>query len=153
VPVPDAPEELPPPVPPPVPLPAPAPPVAGPAGVVVAGVVGVAAEEPPDADGPADEFVPVVLVVEVVEVVVVLLGVEVDALAEVGTVNGGTSDVSGALVPPPHAARPIDSATPVTRAATKVEVRERLRTGIGFGAEAHVRCRGGPSACRRPGSR
>jgi hypothetical protein len=155
--VPDAPE-----APPPVPVPAP--PVAGPAGVVVAGAAGVtdaellaAAEPPVDADGvdPLDPVDPVVAVVGVVVVRVVVvdedeLGAE-DAVVEVGTVNGGTSEVSAVVDPLPHAAMPTESATPVIRAATKVHVRARLGTLIWLRRGAISRA--DPFACRSAGSR
>jgi hypothetical protein len=122
--VPDVPE-----VPPPVPVPAP--PVAGPAGVVAAGAAGVtdaelldAAEPPVEADGvdPVDPVDPVVAVVGVVVVGVVLVDddefEEAGAVVEVGTVNGGVSDVSAVVDPLPHAAIPTESATPAISAAT-----------------------------------
>jgi hypothetical protein len=98
----------------------------------VAGADGVAEadgldpDEPVDAEG--DEPVEPVVEVVVVLVVDVVLVVPAGAAVEVGTVNGGTSEVSVVADPPPQAARPADNATPVSRAARKVLVRERLGT-------------------------
>jgi hypothetical protein len=93
--------------------------VVGALGVVVAGDEGVAADElePPDDDAEDDE--PVELVVEVVPVVlvgVVLLLLEAGNAVDVGTVNGGTSDVSAVVEPLPQATRPTDNAAPLRRA-------------------------------------
>jgi hypothetical protein len=99
---------------PPVPFPVPAPPVAGPLDVEVAGV-DEAAEvlDPLDADDEELE-----LVVEVVPVVLVCVVLLFDGglAVEVGTVNGGTSDVSAVVEPLPQATRPTDSAAPLKRA-------------------------------------
>jgi hypothetical protein len=90
--------------------------VAGALGVEVAGADGVADTdelEPLDADdAPVELVVEVVLVVLVWVVALLEAGLAVD----VGTVNGGTSDVSGAVEPLPHATRPTDSAAPLRRA-------------------------------------
>jgi preprotein translocase subunit SecG len=103
-------------------LPVPAPPVVGPLGVVVAGAEGVA--EPDDAAPPVDADVdaPLELVVDVVGVVLVcvvlvlLVLFEAGRAVDVGTVNGGTSDVSAFVELPPQATRPTDSAAPLNRA-------------------------------------
>jgi hypothetical protein len=139
-----------PPVPPvpAVPFPVPAPPVAGPLGVVVAGAAGVAADalEPPlDADDADDDPVEllVVAVVSVVLVCVVLV-FEAGCLAvEVGTVNGGTSDVSADVELLPQATRPTDSAAPLKRATAN------FRMVVG----RTVKRGGDPFACRKQGSR
>ena len=83
-------------------------------GVEVAGVDGADAEELE----PLDDDEPVELVVEVVPVVLVcvVLLFEAGAAVDVGTVNGGTSDVSAVVEPLPQATRPTDSATPLKRA-------------------------------------
>jgi hypothetical protein len=99
-----------------VPAPVAAPPLAGALGVEVTGADGVTdAEElePLDTDD-----APVELVVEVVLVVLVwvVLLLEAGFAVDVGTVNGGTSDVSAAVEPLPHATRPTDSAAPLRRA-------------------------------------
>jgi hypothetical protein len=116
----------PPAVPPPVPVAAP--PVAGPLGVDVAGADGVA-----EAEGLEDELLDVLELVDVVDVVVVFVGVVLlgaaAATVDVGTVNGGTSDVSAVVEPPPHAAMPTDSTRPLIRAATQLRVRGRLEVG------------------------
>jgi hypothetical protein len=135
----------PPAVPPPVPVAAP--PVAGPLGVDVAGADGVA-----EADGLEDEPLDDELeLVDVVDVVVVFVGVvllgDAAAMVDVGTVNGGTSDVSAVVEPPPHAAMPTDSTRPPIRAATQLRVRGRLE------AESTGTSRGDPFACRSAGSR
>jgi hypothetical protein len=109
---------VPPPVPPPVPPvpPAvPAPPVVGPLDVD-AGGVDEAAEVPDPLDDDDDEVVE--LVVEVVPVVLVgvVLVFEAGLAVDVGTVNGGTSDVSAVVEPLPQATRPTDSAAPLRRA-------------------------------------
>jgi hypothetical protein len=95
--------------------------VVGPAGVVVAGAEGVADpdEAAPPVDADADE--PVEPVVDVVPVVfvcvcVVLVLLEAGLAVDVGTVNGGTSDVSAVVEPLPQATRPTDRATPLSRA-------------------------------------
>ncbi len=91
--------------------------MAGPLGVEVAGVDGAdAAELEPLDDDDDDE--PVELVVEVVPVVLVcvVLLFEAGAAVDVGTVNGGTSDVSAVVEPLPQATRPTDNATPLRRA-------------------------------------
>jgi hypothetical protein len=147
-------------------VPAPAPPVAGAAGVVVAGAAGVTEDEveAPDVAVPplaADAAEPVSVdpvgeVVEVLVVCVVVLPVLVllDALAAtvaVGTVNAGTSALSDEFELLPQAARPTASATPAIRAAMNIEVRERLRAGIGL--SSGTRSRVDPSAGRSAGSR
>ena len=83
-------------------------------GVEVAGVDGADAEELE----PLDDDEPVELVVEVVPVVLVcvVLLFEAGAAVDVGTVNGGTSDVSAVVEPLPQATRPTDNATPLKRA-------------------------------------
>jgi len=66
-----------------------------------------------------DDDEPVELVVEVVPVVlvgVVLVLFEAGVAVDVGTVNGGTSDVSAVVEPLPQATRPTDNATPLKRA-------------------------------------
>jgi hypothetical protein len=78
-------------------------------------------EEPVEAD--AGESVPeVVDVVDVVEVEVVaefVVGALTAELVDVGTVNGGTSEVSSALeLPPPHAATPAPSTNAAETAAS-----------------------------------
>jgi len=90
--------------------------VVGALGVEVAGVDGAAAEELEPLDEDDDE--PVELVVEVVPVVLVcvVLLFEAGAAVDVGTVNGGTSDVSAVVEPLPQATRPTDNATPLNRA-------------------------------------
>jgi hypothetical protein len=47
---------------------------------------------------------------------VVLVLLEAGLAVEVGTVNGGTSDVSAVVEPLPQATRPTDSAAPLSRA-------------------------------------
>jgi hypothetical protein len=112
---------------------------------------------PLDADAAAPVSVdPVVEVVEVLVVCVVVLAVLVlfDALAAtvaVGTVNAGTSALSDEFELLPQAARPNARAAPAIRAAMNIEVRERLRDGIGL--SSGVRSRADPSACRSAGSR
>jgi hypothetical protein len=88
--------------------------VVGALGVEVAGVDGADAEELE----PLDDDEPVELVVEVVPVVLVcvVLLFEAGAAVDVGTVNGGTSDVSAVVEPLPQATRPTDNATPLKRA-------------------------------------
>jgi hypothetical protein len=88
--------------------------VAGPLGVDVAGVDGADAAELE----PLDDDEPVELVVEVVPVVLVcvVLLFEAGAAVDVGTVNGGTSEVSAVVEPLPQATRPTDNATPLKRA-------------------------------------
>ena len=88
--------------------------MAGPLGVEVAGVDGADAEELE----PLDDDEPVELVVEVVPVVLVcvVLLFEAGAAVDVGTVNGGTSDVSAVVEPLPQATRPTANATPLRRA-------------------------------------
>lgn len=112
-------------MPPPV-LPVAAPPVVGALGVDVAGADGVAA-----VDGLEDELLDDELeFVDVVEVVDVFVGVVLldadEASVEVGTVKGGTSDVSAVVEPPPQAAMPTDSARPQIKAAAQLRVRWRL---------------------------
>jgi hypothetical protein len=135
----------PPAVPPPV-LPVAAPPVAGALGVEVAGADGVA-----EADGLDEELLDELELVDVADVVVVFVGVvlldDAAATVEVGTVNGGTSDVSAVVEPPPHAAMPTDSTRPLISAATQLRVRGRLEVG-GTGTS-----RVDPFACRSAGSR
>jgi hypothetical protein len=96
--------------------------VVGALGVEVAGVDGADAEELEPLD---DDDEPVELVVEVVPVV--LVGVvpvlfEAGVAADVGTVNGGTSDVSAVVEPLPQATRPTDSATPLRRATANLRM-------------------------------
>ena len=96
--------------------------MAGAAGVVVAGAAGVA---PPDELAPLEaDDEPLVLVVEVVLVVLVceVLLLEAGVAVEVGTVNGGTSDVSAVVEPLPHATRPTDSAAPLKRATANLRM-------------------------------
>ena len=69
--------------------------------------------DPLDADDEAVELV--VEVVPVVLVCVVLL-FEAGLAVDVGTVNGGTSDVSAVVEPLPQATRPTASAAPLRRA-------------------------------------
>jgi hypothetical protein len=117
--------------------------VAGALGVVVAGVVGVA---PPDELEPLDaDDEPVVLDVEVVLVVLVVfvLLLEAGVAVDVGTVNGGTSDVSAVVEPLPHATRPTASAAPLKRATANLRML----------AEGTIKRGGDPFACRKPGSR
>ena len=140
-----------PPVPPvPPPVPAPAPPVAGALGVEVAGAEGGAdaeALEPLDADvEPVEPVEPVELVVAVVPVVlvcVVLLGFEAGTAVEVGTVNGGTSELSAVVEPLPQATRPADSAAPLRRATANFRM-------LVVGA---IKTAGDPFACRSAGNR
>lgn len=163
---------------PPVELPVPAPPVAGPEGAAGCDGVAVPelALESPDDDEPSDaEVLPVesdaeddedvdgelvdepvvsvvgVVVVEVDEVleVLVVAGALATTAVAVGTVNGGTSAVSGEAEPPPQAATPTASAEPAITAARDLVVRERLRA---FMAASRV-SRGVPCACRSAGSR
>jgi hypothetical protein len=125
-----------------VPPPVPAPPVVGPLGVDVAGV-GEAAEVPDPLDDDDDEVVE--LVVEVVPVVLVgvVLVFEAGRAVDVGTVNGGTSDVSAVVEPLPQATRPTDRAAPLRRATANF----RMLVG------GNVRKEGDPCACRKQGSR
>jgi hypothetical protein len=117
--------------------------VAGPLGVEVAGAdEPVAADvlEPLDADDePVEPVVEVVFVVLVCVVLVFEAGLAVD----VGTVNGGTSDVSAVVEPLPQATRPTDSAAPLRRAMANF----RMLVG------ATIRKGGDPCACRTQGSR
>jgi hypothetical protein len=95
--------------------------VVGALGVEVAGVDGADAEELE----PLDDDEPVELVVEVVPVVlvgVVLVLLEAGVAVDVGTVNGGTSDVSAVVEPLPQATRPTDSATPLRRATANLRM-------------------------------
>jgi hypothetical protein len=124
-----------------VPPPVPAPPVAGPLDVEVAGAEGVAAVlDPLDAD---DELLE--LVVEVVPVVLVgvVLVFEAGLAVDVGTVNGGTTEVSAVVEPLPQATRPTDSAAPLRRAMAN------LRMLVGGTVKKEV----DPFACRNTGSR
>jgi hypothetical protein len=89
--------------------------VAGPLGVEVAGVDGADAAELEPLDDDEELVELVVEVVPVVLVCVVLL-FEAGAAVDVGTVNGGTSDVSAVVEPLPQATRPTDNATPLRRA-------------------------------------
>ena len=84
-------------------------------GVEVAGVDGADAEELEPLE---EEDEPVELVVDVVPVVLVCVALlfEAGAAVDVGTVNGGTSDVSAVVEPLPQATRPTDNATPLKRA-------------------------------------
>ena len=68
-----------------------------------------------------------VVVVDVEEVldVLVLAGALATTAVAVGTVNGGTSAVSGEAEPP-QAATPTASAAPAISAANDLDVRERL---------------------------
>jgi hypothetical protein len=96
--------------------------VVGALGVEVAGVDGADAAELEPLD---DDDEPVVLVVEVVPVVlvcVVLLLLEAGAAVDVGTVNGGTSEVSAVVEPLPQATRPTDSAAPLSRAMANFRI-------------------------------
>jgi hypothetical protein len=89
--------------------------VVGPLDVDVAG-----ADEAPELLDPLDaDDELVVLVVEVVLVVLVgvVLVFEAGLAVDVGTVNGGTSDVSAVVELLPQATRPTDSAAPL-RSAT-----------------------------------
>lgn len=120
--------------------------MAGPLGVVVTGAAGVAEPEVPaealDEDEDALVFVVEVVLVVLVWVVLLLLaaaGVAVD----VGTVNGGTSDVSAVVALLPQATKPTDSAAPLRRAMANF----RMLVG------RTIRKGGDPFACRRPGSR
>ena len=127
-------------------LPVAAPPVVGALGVEVAGAGGVA-----EADGLEDELLDDELeVVEVVDVVDVCVGVVLleddEAIVEVGTVNGGTSDVSAVVEPLPQAAMPTDSARPLIKAAAQLRVRRRMMVGDALS-------RWDPFACRSAGSR
>jgi hypothetical protein len=104
-------------------------------------------DEPPDAEVPPVESgeeddedddgalvdEPVVSVVGVVVVdveevldVLVVAGALATTAVAVGTVNGGTSAVSGEAEPPPQAATPTASAEPAISAAKDLDVRERL---------------------------
>ena len=83
--------------------------MAGPLGVEVAGVDGADADELEPLDGDDELVEPVVLVC-------VVLLFEAGAAVDVGTVNGGTSDVSAVVEPLPQATRPTDNATPLRRA-------------------------------------
>jgi hypothetical protein len=147
-------------------------------GVVDAGVVGVVgvlppvALAPPEADVPdvpeealpdplapeaelleePDDEDPVDAVVEVEVVGVVEVPLDAEALVKppAGTVSAGVPTVSAAVteVPPPHAARPADSAAPAV-SATSAEVTGRARPNI----VRLLRSRAAPSACRSAGSR
>jgi hypothetical protein len=96
--------------------------VAGPLDVDVAGADGVAdaeALEPLDAAGELVE-----LVVEVVPVVLVCVVLLFDAgvAVEVGTVNGGTSELSAVVELLPQATSPTDNATPLKRAMANFRI-------------------------------
>ena len=120
--------------------------MAGALGVEVAGADGVAdaeALEPLDADGEPLELVELVVeVVPVVLVCVVLLGFEAGTAVEVGTVNGGTSELSAVVEPLPQATRPADSAAPLRRATANFRM-------LVVGA---IKTAGDPFACRSAGS-
>jgi hypothetical protein len=123
----------------------PAPPVAGPLGVVVTGAAGVADPDVP-ADAPDELEDALVFVVEVVLVVLVwvlLLLAAAGAAVDVGTVKGGTSDVSAVVALLPQATNPTDSAAPLRRAMANF----RMLVG------RTIRRGGDPFACRTPGSR
>jgi hypothetical protein len=126
-------------------FPVPAPPVDGPLGVVVTGAAGVADPDVPEEALDADEDDGAELVVEVVLVVLVwvVLLLEAGVAVEVGTVKGGTSDVSAVVELLPQATKPTDSAAPLRRAMANF----RMLVGrtIRKGAD--------PFACRKPGSR
>ncbi|MGZ6688058.1 MAG: hypothetical protein ACXVHQ_11260 [Solirubrobacteraceae bacterium] len=134
-----------PPVPPvpPVAFPVPAPPVAGPLGVVVTGAAGVADPDVPDVPDADDDAVELVVEVVFVVLVWVVLLLEAGVAVDVGTVNGGTSDVSAVVEPLPQATKPTDSAAPLRRAMANF----RMLVG------RTIRKGGDPCACRKPGSR
>jgi hypothetical protein len=117
--------------------------VVGALGVVVAGVDGAAAEvfEPPD-DEDDDELVELVVEVVPVVLVCVVLLFDAGAAVDVGTVNGGTSEVSAVVELPPQATRPTDRATPLRRAMANF----RMLVG-------DTKKGGDPYACRTRGSR
>lgn len=128
-------------------FPVPAPPVAGPLGVVVTGAAGVAVPDVPEEAPDEDDEDALVFVVEVVLVVLVwvllLLLAAAGVAVDVGTVNGGTSDVSAVVALLPQATKPTDSAAPLRRAMANF----RMLVG------RTVRKGGDPFACRKPGSR
>lgn len=128
-----------------MPFPVPAPPVDGALGVVVTGAAGVADPDVPDEALDEDDD-GVELVVEVVPVVlvwVVLVLAAAGTAVDVGTVNGGTSDVSAVVALLPQATKPTDSAAPLRRAMANF----RMLVG------RTIRKGGDPFAGRKPGSR
>jgi hypothetical protein len=116
--------------------------VVGPLGVVVAEVDG-AAEVPDPLDADDEEVLELVVEVVPVVLVCVVLVFEAGVAVDVGTVNGGTSDVSAVVEPLPQATRPTDSAAPLRRATANF----RMLVGGTVKKEAD------PFACRKQGSR
>lgn len=124
-------------------FPVPAPPVAGALGVVVTGAAGVAVPDVPEEADEDDEGAELVVEVVLVVLVWVVLLLEAGVAVDVGTVNGGTSDVSAVVEPLPQATKPTDSAAPLRRAMTNF----RMLVG------GTIRKGADPFACRKPGSR
>jgi hypothetical protein len=117
-----------------------------PDGVVLAGVVapldGVVA--PLDGDVDPLAVVPVPVVDELLEVLVVVAGATAGGV--LGTLNAGTPAVSAVPVPPPpQAASPNPTAIESTIAGTDLDLRADPATNP-------LRSRAAPCACRTPGS-
>jgi hypothetical protein len=88
--------------------------VVGPLDVDVGGVDEAAVVPDPLDDD--DEVVELVVEAVLVVLVGVVLVFEAGLAVDVGTVNGGTSEVSAVVEPLPQATRPTDSAAPLRRA-------------------------------------